>query len=93
MLLRDENFDISDNEEAEIVKNIDQMLLRDKRYELNNEEEFGVNDIVPYNFPKTKEEKIETAKTKRKISMEIEDIGKTMEERIINKLRVERKEN
>jgi hypothetical protein len=66
-LLREKYATNLDEEEKEILRDIDKVMLQEERFMWNNKEYLSADDTIKYNRPKTNEEKIEKAKIRRVI--------------------------
>jgi hypothetical protein len=67
ILLREKDATNLDEEEKEILRDIDQVMLQEERYMWNNEENLSADDTIKYNRSKTNEEKIGKAEIRRVI--------------------------
>jgi hypothetical protein len=76
ILLRKDTIIQEVNEEEEkLLRNVDELLLKEERFITNREKELSSNDYIPFDFPKTKEEKKVRKKSKEKSKEEIGNIG------------------
>jgi hypothetical protein len=74
ILFREKDATNLDEEEKEILRDIDEVMLQEERFIWNNEENLSADDLTKYNRPRTNEEKIEKAKIRRVIQRKNKNI-------------------